>query len=343
MAVTIKDVAELAGVHSSTVSRVFAGHTNISDATRKRVLAAASKLNFHPNAIAGALRTQRANALGMVIPYTHDEFFIDPFFPEVVRGLTTVLCPLGLRLSIAGVENLADEPNAVMQMVRTRLVDGIIVQASRVNVDTTSLLLTEGLPFVLLGRPLEDHPDIHWVEVDGRSATREAVELFISLGHRRIAFIGGQRDLVVTLDRLEGYHAALGAAGLSCDDHLVDYGDFLVEGGREAMQRLLSLPRRRRPTAVFAANDLMAVGVMLAVRAAGLQVPQDCSVIGSNDSPLAALVTPHLTSSRADYNHLARHAARSLINQIEHPDEAPPVKELIPCELITRESTAPPA
>src|SRR5512142_2573860 len=102
MAVTIKDVAALAGVHASTVSRVFAGHTTISAATRSRVLAAAARLNFHPNAIAGALRTQRTGTLGMVIPYTRDEFFSDPFFPQIVHGISTVVCPQGYRLSLAG-------------------------------------------------------------------------------------------------------------------------------------------------------------------------------------------------------------------------------------------------
>lgn len=342
MGVTIKDVAELAGVHASTVSRVFAGHAAISAATRERVMAAAEQLNFHPNAIAGALRTQRASTLGMVIPYTYDEFFSDPFFPEVVRGLSTVICPLGYRLVLAGVDTPAREPEEVMRLVRTHLVDGIIVQASRINVDTTSRLLTEGHPFVLLGRPMVDHPDINWVEIDSLNATREAVEHLITLGHQRIAFIGGQPDLVVTLDRLEGYRTALTAAGLPIDPALVDHGAFLLEGGQEAMQRMLALPRGRRPTAVFAANDLMAVGALLALQSAGLKVPRDVSLVGSLDSPLASLVTPQLTSSRADYQLLAKHAASALVAHIEHPDTTTPVKEWIPSHLVMRESTAAP-
>jgi DNA-binding LacI/PurR family transcriptional regulator len=226
MAVTIKDVAERAGVHSSTVSRVFAGHQTISQATRERVLAAAVELNFHPNAIAGALRTQRVSALGMVIPYRHEEFFLDPFFPEVVRGISTMICPKGYRLTLSGVEKSGDEPEAVMRLVRSHVVDGIIVQASRVGVDTTSLLREEGHPFVLLGRPLHDHQDINWVEIDALNGTREAVAHLLGLGHRCIAFIGGQAELVVTLDRLQGYRAALVTAGVSVDDRLVDYGDF---------------------------------------------------------------------------------------------------------------------
>ncbi len=146
----------------------------------------------------------------------------------------------------------------------------------------------------------------------------------------------------MTLDRLEGYRAALNAAGIVEDPALIEYGAFLIESGQAAMQHLLGLPPRRRPTAVYAGNDLMAVGALLALQAAGLKVPRDVSLIGSLDSELASLVSPKLTSSRADYQLLARHAADALTAQIEHPGSGSPVKEWIPSHLVSRESTAPP-
>ena len=341
MKVTIKHVAELADVHPSTVSRVFSGKAKISEATRQRVTAAADQLNFHPNVIARSLTTRRVHVLGMVIPHTQEEFFLDTFFPQVMRGLTDVAYEQGFRLILAGVDNPQHEPDVVLQLIRSQQVDGMVVQASRVGVDTTDVLLAEHLPFVLLGRPIEDKPEISWFEVDARQATHEAVRYLIGLGHRRIAFIGGRPNLVVTLDRLQGYRQAIEEGGLPYDEALIGYGEFRQEGGHETMQQLLALGERR-PTAIFAATDLMAIGAIQAIEAAGLRVPRDCSVIGSNDSPIAAVASPRLTSSRTPYCDLAREAAQALIAQLRD-EPAQPVKKLIPCQLIMRDSTAPPA
>lgn len=341
MRTTIKDVAHLARVHPSTVSRVFSGSARISEETRSRVLRAASQLNFHPNAIARSLSMQRAYTLGIIIPHTQDELFQDPFFPQVVRGIMMVIHPKGFRLVIAGTDNLGDEPHLAIDLIRSRQVDGIIVQASRLNVDTTATLLAERLPFVLLGRPLEDAPGIWWVEVDARAATAEAITHLIELGHRRIGFIGGHPTMVVTLDRLQGYRQALRRARLPFDKRLVKYGGFRRDGGAEAMRQFVALGDDR-PSAVYAANDLMAIGAMTEAQAAGLRVPDDCSVIGSNDSEAAALVVPHLTSSRSPYFELGQQAARALLIQLEDPTRSA-VKQLLPSPLIVRDSTAPPA
>lgn len=337
---TIKDVAELAKVHPSTVSRVFSGSEKISQSTRLRVIRAAEQLNFYPNAIARSLSTQRAYTLGMIIPYTHEEFFLDPFFPQILRGMTAVICPNGFRVVLAGANALEDEPHLALELTRSRQVDGMIVQASRVNVDATTTLLSEGLPFVLLGRPVKDSPNIWWVEVDAQTSTDEAVSHLVELGHKRIGFIGGDPSLVVTLDRLQGYRQALRRAGLVFSKGLVKYGGFRQDGGAQAMNQFLAMGGGM-PSAVYAANDLMAVGAMQAVHARGLSVPHDCSVVGSNDSEAAMLVTPHLTSSQVPYYNLGREAARALLMQLEDPS-APAIKKLLSCPLVVRESTAPP-
>ena len=338
MKATIKHVAELAGVHPSTVSRVFSGNAKISDSTRQRVTSAAEQLNFHPNAIARSLTTRHTHTLGMVIPFTQEEFFLDPFFPLVLHGLSDVACRRGFRLLLAGADDPKHEPKAALQLIRSHQVDGMFVQASRVGVDTTDVLLAEHLPFVLLGRPVDDTPEISWIEVDARQATREAIRHLTAIGHRRIAFIGGRPNMVVTLDRLEGYRQALDEAGLAYDERLIGYGEFRQDGGASAMRQFLALGVDR-PTGVFAANDLMAIGAMQALEEAGLSVPGDCSVVGSNDSPIAALTSPRLTSSRAPYFELAREAALALISQLgDQPAE--PVKKLLPCQLIVRDSTA---
>ncbi len=340
MRTTIKDVAELARVHPSTVSRVFSGSAKISEETRSRVIQAAGQLNFHPNAIARSLSMQRAYTLGMIIPHKQEEFFLDPFFPQVLRGIMAIIYPEGLRLVIAGTENFEDEANLAFNLIRSRQVDGVLVQASRVDVDTTMALLSERLPFVLLGRPIKDVPNLWWVEVDAMRATAEAITYLINLGHRRIGFIGGHSTLVVTLDRLQGYRQALRRARLPFDKRLVSYGGFRQEGGGQAMQGFLSLGGER-PTAIYTANDLMAIGAMQALESVGLQVPRDCSIVSSNDSEAASWVVPHLTTSHAPYYTLGCEAAQALLAQLQNPD-SPAVKKLIPCPLIIRSSTAPP-
>jgi len=338
--VTIKHVAELAQVNPSTVSRVFSGTAKISEETRQRVMAAADQLNFHPNAIARSLTKQRAHILGMIIPYTQEEFFLDSFFPQIVRGFADVAYRQGFNLVLGGVDDPAQEPDEALKLIRSRQVDGMIVQASRVGVDTTEVLLAEHLPFVLLGRPVHDAPGVSWIEVDAHQATYEAVRHLTNLGHRRIAFIGGRPNMVVTIDRLQGYRQAIEKASLDFDERLVDYGEFRQDGGMAATRRFLALGQAR-PTAIFAANDLMAIGAMLALRETRLSVPRDCSVVGSNDSPMAAVTSPCLTSSRAPYYALAAEAARALIACLDS-GETQPVKKLLPCQLIVRDSTAAP-
>jgi DNA-binding LacI/PurR family transcriptional regulator len=146
--------------------------------------------------------------------------------------------------------------------------------------------------------------------------------------------------MVVTIDRLQGYRQAIEKAGLAFDERLVDYGEFRQDGGMAATRRFLALGQAR-PTAIFAANDLMAIGAMQALREMGLSVPRDCSVVGSNDSPIAAVTSPCLTSSRAPYYELAAEAARALIACLDR-EEIQPVKKLLPCQLIVRDSTAVP-
>ncbi len=340
MRTTIKDVAELAQVHPSTVSRVFSGSAKISQKTRARVTQAAAQLNFHPNVIARSLSMQRASTLGMIIPHTQEEFFSDPFFPQVLRGIMAVIYPEGFRLVLAGTDDFEDEAHLAFDLIRSRQVDGVIVQASRVNVDTAVVLLSEHLPFVLLGRPINDTPEIGWVEVDARAATADAVNHLIELGHQRIGFIGGHSTMVVTLDRLQGYRQALQRARLSFDKRLIKYGGFRQDSGMQAMQELIALGDER-PTAIYSANDLMAIGAMQALQAFGLRVPQDCSVVGNNDSEAALLITPHLTTNQAPYDELGRLAAAALLRRIKDQN-SPVIKQLLPCPLIIRDSTAPP-
>lgn len=338
MAPTIRDVAELAGVHPSTVSRVFSGNEKISKRTRQRVMEAAHHLGFHPNAVARSLSRRLSNTLGLVIPHMRSEFFEDPFFPQVVKGLMTESYPHNFRLIIAGSDSREEELDQSLALLRSRHADGIIVLTSHLDGATIQELRANTHPFVIVGRPALTFPDLSWVNTDNIAATALMTTHLLDLGHRQIAFIGGRNDAVVTADRLAGYRQALRGAGIPFDEGLIEYGNFHQEGGTAAMARLLA--RRPTLTGVVVASDLMAVGAMEALAIAGRRVPDDISIVGSNDSALASLMIPPLTSSRVPYAELARLAAHALIEMVlGERDE--PFTRLLPCPLIVRGSTAP--
>ena len=337
---TIRDVAVRAGVHPSTVSRVFSGKAKISEDTRDRVFEAATALGFHPNAIARSLSVQRTYTIAVVVPHIFPGYFEDAFFPQVMRGLLDVAYQHGYRVLVGGSSSFADEITQTFEILGSRQADGIVVLSNRLDVDTVGALRRQETPFVLIGRPPENYSDVPWVDADNQLYTQQAVEHLIGLGHRQIAFVGGDPEVAVTTERHQGYTAAMNNAGLPIHSQWIDYGYFAEEGGYWAVKRMIPLGAYA-PTAYYAANDLMAIGVMRALRERGIQVPQQVSVVGTNDSPESQHVTPALTTLRVPYCELAAEATRILIEGID-TDEQSNVQKYIDCQLIIRGSTAPP-
>lgn len=335
---TIRDVAAKAGVHPSTVSRVFSGRASISPETRRRVLEAAQALNFQPNAIARSLSEQRTRTIGIVVPHVFNGFFEDSFFPQVMQGLLRATYAAGYRILVSGSSSHQDEIDQVREILGSRQADGIVVMSSRLDVDTVGTLQSKGTPFVLLGHPPADHPGVAWADADNRQATREAVSYLIGLGHRRIAYVGGDPDVLVTKERLQGYRDALEAAGIRPHSGWIDYGYFAEDGGYQAVARMMALGDQA-PTAYYAANDLMALGILRGLRERGIPVPQAVSVVGTNDSPEAGHVHPALTSLHVPYAAMAEAAASMLIQAIEE-GRSPTGFTLLPCRLVVRETTA---
>ncbi|MCB0183959.1 MAG: substrate-binding domain-containing protein, partial [Caldilineaceae bacterium] len=220
----------------------------------------------------------------------------------------------------------------------SRQADGIVVLSNRLDVDTVGALRSQATPFVLIGHPPVDYQDISWIDADNAHWTAVAVDRLIELGHRRVAFVGGDPDMLVTRERLDGYRHAMQRAELAIDPHWIDFGYFAEDGGYQAVNRMLPL-QEQAPTAYYAANDLMAVGILRALREHGVAVPAQVSVIGTNDSAEATHVVPALTTLRVPYAAMAAKAAEILIQQILCEEEAQPVQQYIACELIERSST----
>lgn len=329
---TIKDVALYAGVSPSTVSRVIANSSRISEETKERVREAMKTLDYHPNAFARGLVTNTAGAIGILIPPDLQEFFVNPFFAEFMSGVSEVARREGFDtvLSTSG----RSENDVLDSMIRGRRVDGVLLLRSRVEDPAIARVVKEHFPAILLGRPV-DNEDISYVNNDNVQAAYEAAMHLVKLGHTRIGFLGGAEDLVVTSDRLAGYQRALKEAGIIPDPNLMVSSFFLEQGGYLGMMRLLALSDR--PTAILASDDVLAFGAMRAAAELGYRLPDDLAIVGFNDIRLAELANPSLTSVRVHMHELGEAAAGLLIEQIR-TDTITSSRKIIDTTLIVRNS-----
>lgn len=333
MPVTIKHVAEAAGVSASTVSRVLTGDVRISEPTRERVRKAISDLGYHPNAIARSLVRQTSNTIGLVMSRPPRAAMAIPFYPEIIGGITEYATLQKYNVMLVSSNSRDDECAQAMQLLRNRKVEGIIHLASRVHDRLITTLSGEKYPFVVIGRM--PGLDVPIVNNDNIADAAMAVGHLMDEGYRRIAFVGGSPDLVVTCDRLEGYRQALASRGIAVRNEWIICSESTMEAGMTAAARLLALIDR--PEAVFAMDDTMAAGVLNAANKLGYRVPGDLAVMGYNDDPVSSYVEPPLTTVRIPIYEMGRQAARLLIMAIEGGTRPPGV--VMPAELIVRQST----
>lgn len=332
---SISDVAKHAGVSRTTVSYVLNNVTDIhiSEQTRQRVLDAARELDYHPNAIARSLARKKTLTLGLVLCTNLDRLNSDAFLPGVIYGIGSVTTPAGFRLLVEVVDDVS-RPDAYISLIREVHSDGVILAG--VHPEDTHLrkLNLDDFPIVLWGRI--PNSTLPFVDVDNVSAARMAVEHLISLGHTRIACItNAPRNFGhEATDRLYGYQAALEAHGFAYEEALVRYGDYQERSGFEAMRSLLE--QKERPTAVFIASDVVALGALSAARAAGLQVPDDLAVVGFDDIQLSQYVVPPLTTVRVPAHEIGATSAQMLLNIIQNGHR--PSSVFLATELIVRES-----
>ncbi len=335
MAVTIKDVARLAQVSVATVSRVLNASAPVRDDTRARVLAITRDLRFSPNGAARTLKRRQASALGVVLPDLYGEFF-----SELLRGIDLEAQNAGHALLVSSSHHDARGVSVAVRAMRGR-VDGLLVMAPEVSAKSLAGALPDGLPTVTLNTAPTQGACAS-VTVDNVGGARAMTHHLASLGHRRIAFLCGPSRNADAAARLRGYRAAMRTAGLPVDDTLVLHGDFTEQGGWQAA-RLLPETSRRRPTALFAANDAMAVGALLALHEAGMNIPGDMSVVGFDDIPIARYVTPSLTTVRVAIDVLGARAAALLFRVLATPVRGGDAhREVVPAELVVRHSCGPP-
>jgi LacI family transcriptional regulator len=331
MARTLEEVAQLAGVSRSTVSRVINDHPNVRRETRERVWEAIRESGYQPHAIARSLVTKRTHIMGMVIPEAVTTLFTDPFFPILLRGATEACNEHGYQLLLSLFSSSADRQEMYERLVGNAYLDGVIVASAALKDPLISDLLRDGVPFVCVGR----HPSgqVRYVDVDNVGGALMAVEHLIRLGHRRIATITGRSDMTAGQDRLEGYHQALAAHSIPVEDDLIVDGDCIEYSGRVGVQQLLPA----EPSALFVASDMMAIGALKALRQAGRQVPGDIALVSFDDIPLASTTEPPLTTVRQPIRRMAALAVDTLLDLIEHPGLGPR-RMVLPTQLVIRES-----
>lgn len=325
---TIRDVAVLAGVSHQTVSRVINGDDRVRPSTRQRVDAAIAELDFRPNAIARFMATGSTRTFTCLAPN-----LTDYTFSRIIEGAEQEARRQGYFLLSASAGDEEAFALLVDQLVDSRRTEGLLV----INpyADGRHHRLPAGVATVFVGaRPREEAVDS--VALDDEGAAVTATGHLLALGHRRVATICGPMQEDCSQDRLAGYRQALAAAGVPVDPHLIVEGDWSATSGHQAFQRLARLAEP--PTAIFAQNDRMAIGVLRAAREAGLHVPGDLAVIGVDDMPLASYFDPPLTTMRQDLAEIGRQAAHLLICAVENSD-APRRHLRLPAELIIREST----
>jgi LacI family transcriptional regulator len=327
----LEQVAKLSRVSRSTVSRVVNNDPNVSDATRERVMGVIRQLNYQPHAAARSLAAGRTRIIGLVIPMGVAALFTDPYFPQLIQGISGA-CNARDHSVMLWLAEPDYERRIIGQILHGGQIDGVIL-ASQLNDDPIGQALIEGgLPYVMVGRDPR-RAEAHYVDVDNRNGARDAVAHLLRLGYRRVATITGPHDMIAGVDRREGYLAALRERGVRADPALAVEGDFTETGGYVAMQRLLP----HQPEAVFVASDTMALGALRALREAGQRVPHDVAVVGFDDMPFATRTSPPLTTVRQPISRTGAMAAEALIDLIENADESPR-RLVLPTELVIRES-----
>ncbi len=338
---TIKDVAKVAGVSPSTVSRVLAGDPRISPETQQKVHLVLTELNYHPHAGARSLVTGSSRTIGLITSRPTTEAFATPFFPEVIRGIGSVLEAEGYDLLLSTAQGESNQRRACLHMLRSHHVDGIILTVSRLGDELIDALVAEQRNFVLIGRPADrngqlSHPKVHFVNNDNVLAAVMTVEHLVSRGHRRIAFINSPEHWVFCYDRLQGYRQGLAEAGLLFDPGLVQHSNITQQDAAQATHRLLSLPQP--PTAILAVDDWVALGVLETALRRGIRVPADLAIAGFNDSPITSWTRPSLTTVRTPVYDLGALATRMLVDLLKGIPTRPH-QVILPSQIIVREST----
>jgi LacI family transcriptional regulator len=331
--ITMADVAHQAGVSIMTVSRAVNGKEGISDGTRLHVLEIIKSLGYRPSSIARSLATQKTLTLGLVVPDISN-----PFFSEVTRGIEHLANQQGYHVFLGNTEEDSQREIALIQSLEEKRVDGLILCSSRLDEDTLLDIIGRLPAVVLINRRLaspENDAAVDSVIVDEPGGGEQAVHHLLTRGHRRIGFLAGPQASFSGRGRLRGYLQAMQAHGLTVNPGWVLPCHPSVEGGQQAACQLLEA--HPQLTALFCYNDLVAVGALHSCSLLGRRVPEDLAVVGYDDIPLAALVTPSLTTCRSPRFYLGSRAVEALLQRI-HGCPGGCEHQVLPVEMVIRSS-----
>lgn len=331
---TIYDVARLAGVSTATVSRALNGIGQIAPPTRAAIEAAVEQLGYRANTIARSLVTKSTQTIALLLPD-----ITNPFYAALVSGVQECALSHDYTMLLCTTEGDAGREEQYLSLLRAKQVDGALVDGLLLPPDRIARFVKDGFPIVCLDRDVESD-SIPLVQVDNRLGGRLATEHLLGLGHSRVAHVTGARVLGISEERLAGYREALAAAGVAADPRLVVEGRFTEESGYEAARSLLD--RCPDVTAIFAANDLSALGVLSAIAESGRHVPGDISVAGFDDLRLSAFTSPPLTTIKQPAAEIGQLATELLIG-LTRGKQAGKVRHLLEPTLVVRQSTAPPS
>ncbi len=335
MAVTIKDVAALAGVSPSTVSRTCKNNPSISEETKERVRKAMAELGYEPNFQASNLASQNSKTIGIVLPPSRREAYENSIYLEMIRGISQFCNQQQYSTTVIAGENEPELIQVIQNMIRSGKADGFIVLFSKQQNPVTEYLNEEGALYVLIGTTSQFASQTIHVDNDNLMAGQEATEYLIQLGHKKVAYIGSHFDHTYSNDRKKGYQLALLQHDLEVRSEYCIGMPSLSKYTKTPVIDLLNLPEP--PTAIVVSDDILAIVVQQACSELGLSIPEDVSIVSFNNSLLAKLNSPQITSIDVNACQLGLEAASQIINHIENPNLLP-TKSIIPHFMAKRDS-----
>jgi DNA-binding LacI/PurR family transcriptional regulator len=337
LAVTIKDIAKQTGVAHTTVSRALRGSPLISAGTAERIRQIASELGYHPSAAARSLKTNRSQALGVIVSH-----IADPFFSEIIQGIDEVAQPRGYSLFIAAAQHDPERERGIVKIMREHRVDGVIICSTPFNPEQSRQLSSQHIPIVVINnQAAEDYR--YSIYHDDAYGSQQVTQHLIDLGHRKIAYLGNTLSGRTNFERLSGYRTCMQAKKLAVSEKYI----YAVAGGEPedgllGMDYFLGLSAR--PTAIFCFNDMQAIGAIQGLHRAGLSVPGDCSVAGFDNITFSGYTYPPLTTFDQPKRQIGSEAAQLMLALLDPQDRPPPEQriQVLKGRLLPRGSTAPP-
>jgi LacI family transcriptional regulator len=329
---TVLDVAKLAGVAPITVSRVINRSGYFSEETRKRVEAAAAELGYIQNSVARSLRSSRTNTIALIV-----SDITNPFFTSLARGVEDTASDAGYNVFFCNTDELTEEEEKYTQVLLQKQVDGFLLVPAHSSPHSIQMIQKHNIPLVIIDRWVPA-VEVDAVRCDSEGGSYQLIRLLLSLGHRNIAMISGPKDVSTSIDRVNGYHRALEEAGLPLNESYLQYGEYDQSSGYELTKRILAMDPR--PTAIFGANNFIAIGILKALNDAGIKVPDDISIVGFDDLPEPLVVSPFLTVASQPSYEMGCRATRLLLERLANKEKSEQQQIILPTDIIVRGSTA---